>query len=220
MAHTLWNRKRIMRLATLGAIAVLGIGLLSAAIPRAASALRLQELSRATFAEGESVRLPLEYRQWVHIGTRIKVGGLNILDGTTLTTPQVLNAYVEPSAFAAYLKTGKWADGTQIVKEISAIKVGKDCDSNTYLCATPLGSGIFEERYTGIGMMVKDSTRFPSAPGNWGYFAFFRTGSTYESVAKLRPQNQCASCHVKLASDTDYVISEAHLVLQETRMQR
>jgi Cytochrome P460 len=219
MATKLCTRQRIASTAMFGATGLFLIAVWSGVVPRAASAFRTQEPSRATFAEGGSIRLPTDYRQWTHIGTRIKVGGLDILDGTKLTTPQVLNAYVEPSAFAAYMKTGKWADGTQIVKEISAIKVGQDCDSTTYLCKTPLGSGIFEEKYTGIGMMVKDSKRFPSNPGNWGYFAFFRTGSTYESTAKLRPQDQCAFCHVNLASDTDYVISKAHLALQENRMQ-
>ena len=219
MASRWWTRKRILSAATFGAAALFLLALWSESVPQAASALRMQELSRATFAQGGSIRLPTDYRRWVHIGTRIKVGGLNILDGTRLTTPQILNAYVEPNAFAAYVKTGKWADGTQIVKEISAIRVGKDCDSTTYLCKTPLGSGIFEEEYTGIGMMVKDSERFPSVPGNWGYFAFFRTGSTYEPTAKLRPQDQCAFCHVNLASDTDYVISKAHLVLRENSTQ-
>lgn len=183
--------------------------------PRSASSLGRQQISRASFAHDGSVGRPASYRQWVHIGTRIKVGGLNILDGTKLTTPQVLNAYVEPSAFAEFEKTARWPNGTQIVKEISAIKVGKDCDGATYLCTTPLGSGIFEEKYTGIGMMVKDGERYPSAPGNWGYFAFFRHGSTYDSMATLRPQEQCASCHVNLASETDYVISRAHLALQD-----
>jgi hypothetical protein len=217
MANRLWTLKRVVSVATFGAALFL-IAAWSGAVPRAASALRMQELSRATFTEGGRTRLPTDYRQWVHIGTRLKVGGLNILDGSKLTTPQILNAYVEPSAFAVFVKTGEWADGTQIVKEISAIKVGKDCDSTTYLCTTPLGSGIFEEQYTGIGMMVKDSKRFPSVPGNWGYFAFFRTGSTYESMAQLRPQDQCAFCHVNLASKTDYVISKAHLALLENRM--
>jgi hypothetical protein len=62
-------------------------------------------------------------------------------------------------------------------------------------------------------MMVKDSKRFPSAPGNWGYFAFRSNGSMYQAAATVRPQQQCASCHMKLASETDYVFSSTHIGL-------
>lgn len=67
--------------------------------------------------------------------------------------------------------------------------------------------------------MVKDRRRFPDAPGNWGYFGFLREGTAYERTAKLRPQDQCSSCHVKLASDTDYVITRAHLGLPPENIQ-
>jgi hypothetical protein len=86
-------------------------------------------VSRASFQQDGSVRRPTDYRQWVHVGTRVKVGGLNILDGKELTIPQILNAYVEPSAMAAYRKTGKWPEGTQIIKEISVIRTGAGCAS-------------------------------------------------------------------------------------------
>jgi hypothetical protein len=168
-------------------------------------------LSRATFQQDGSVRRPTEYRQWVHVGTRVKVGGLNILDGKELTTPQVLNAYVEPSAMAAYRKTGKWPEGTQIIKEISVIKTGAGCDSATNICTTPLGAGLFEDSYSGLGLMVKDSKRYSARPGNWAYFSFFRKGNVYDTAAPERGQDKCADCHAKLASDTDYVITKAHL---------
>jgi hypothetical protein len=170
-------------------------------------------VARAAFDENGSVHLPADFRQWAHVGTRYKVGGNNILDGTKVTTPEVLNAYVEPSALAYYKSTGKWPDGAQIVKELSNVQTGKNCDSATFLCTTPLGSGMFETNYIGVGMMVKDQERFSNAPGNWAYFAFFRKTSGYDPTAQNRPREQCESCHVKLASDTDYVIVKAHLGL-------
>jgi Cytochrome P460 len=168
-------------------------------------------VSRAAFEQDGRVRRPTDYRQWVHVGTRVKVGGLNILDGKPLITPQILNAYVEPSAMASFRKTGKWPDGTQIMKEISSIKTGAGCDHNTNICTTELGAGIFEDSYSGLGMMVKDSRRYPAQPGHWAYFSFFRNGNAYDAAAAERGQDKCAACHVKLASDTDYVISKAHL---------
>lgn len=187
--------------------------LMLATIGLPSQTLRPQQSSEASFEQDGSVRLPSHYRQWANVGTRYKVGGMNILDGTPVKIPQVLNTYVEPSALDYYKRTGKWPDGAQIVKELIEVKGGKNCDSTTFICSTPLGSGIFEEKYIGVGMMVKDRARFPSDAGNWAYFAFFHKASEYDRTATKRPREQCSSCHVKLASDTDYVITKAHLGL-------
>jgi hypothetical protein len=167
----------------------------------------------AAFEKDGSLHLPDSYRQWEHVGTRIKPDGRSVLDGSQITTPQVMDTYVASAAFDSFKKTGTWPDGTQIVKEISLIKTGKDCDKNTFVCSTSFGSGIFQAGYIGMGMMVKDSKRFPSEPGNWGYFAFRSNGSTYQATATLRPQQQCAFCHMRLASNTDYVFSRTHIGL-------
>ena len=167
----------------------------------------------AVFEEDGSLRLPAGYRQWEHVGTRIKPDGRSVLDGSQITTPQVMDTYIAPAAFNSFKKNGIWPDGTQIVKEISLIKTGKDCDKNTFVCSTSFGSGIFQASYIGMGMMVKDSKRFPSAPGNWGYFAFRSNGSMYQATATVRPQQQCASCHMRLSSNTDYVFSSTHIGL-------
>jgi hypothetical protein len=124
-----------------------------------------------------------------------------------------MDTYVEPSAFVQYKKTGVWPDGTQIVKEISIIKVGDGCDKVTFACSTPAGAGIFEDSFIGIGMMVKDSKRFPDVPGNWAYFRFLASGSVYAPTSAVLPENQCQSCHVKFASKEDYVFTDTHIGL-------
>ena len=167
---------------------------------------------RASFTAAGEAQLPVGYRQWVHVGTRDNAKGkVSIIDGKPTETPEVLNAYVEPSAFAAYQKAGEWPDGSQMVKEFSAVRVGPGCRPDTYLCTTEFGEGIFETGYVGLGMMVKDENRFPDAPGHWGYFEFGHHPPPYDSVSAVRPASQCSSCHVRLASDTDYVISRAHI---------
>lgn len=177
------------------------------------------EIFRAVFEQDGSARLPDGYRRWANVGSRYKASGRNILDGEPIVTPQIMNTYVEPSALDYYKKTGKWPDGAQIVKELSSVRVGGGCDSVTRICSSPIGPGIFQQAYVGVGFMVKDRRRFPDAPGNWGYFGFLREGAAYERTAKLRPQDQCSSCHVKLASDTDYVITRAHLGLSPENIQ-
>jgi hypothetical protein len=170
-------------------------------------------VTRASFTTDGSVKLPTGYRQWFHIGTRFKPVGINILDFLPTKTPEIFNAYVEPTAMAAFEATGKWPEGTQIVKEFSTVMTGANCDERTSLCTTELGSGIFETGFIGLGMMVKDRQHFPRAPGNWGFFSFGHKPPPYDSTSLLQPEAKCVACHVKLASDTDYVISKAHIGL-------
>jgi hypothetical protein len=169
---------------------------------------------RAQFNSHGEALLPEGYRQWVHVGTRDNaLGKLSILDGKPTVTPEVLDAYVEPRAFAAYQRTGKWPDGSQMVKEFAAVRTGAGCQTQTYLCTTEFGEGIFETGYTGLGMMVKDEKRFPSTPGHWAFFSFGHKPPPYDPASPVRPASQCQSCHVALASDTDFVISRAHIGL-------
>ena len=120
----------------------------------------------ASFNADGSLNLPTGYRHWVHIGTRLKPIGINILDGLPTKTPEIFNAYVEPHAFTLFRKTGRWLDGTQIVREFSAVRVGQGCDPATFLCSSPIGAGIFESDFVGLGMMVKDDKRFSDFPGH------------------------------------------------------
>lgn len=174
-------------------------------------------VQRASFTADNQAQLPVGYRQWLHVGTRDNAKGkISIIDGQPTQTPEVLNAYVEPGAFVEYMKTGKWPDGSVMVKEFSAVRVGAGCQADTYLCTTEFGEGIFETGYVGLGMMVKDAKRFPDAPGHWGFFEFGHHAPPYEPVSAVRPAGQCSNCHVRLASDTDFVISRAHIGLTRT----
>jgi hypothetical protein len=172
-------------------------------------------VARASFDQDGRAVLPVGYRQWQHIGTRYKPDGINILDGLPAPTPEVLNAYVEPGAFAEFQRTGQWPEGTQIVKEFSAVRVGSGCEPDTHVCTSDLGRGIYESHFVGLGMMIKDSVRFPSTPGHWGYFTFGHKPPPYDPVAQVAPRAKCSTCHERLASDSDYVISRAHLGLDE-----
>lgn len=168
---------------------------------------------RASFTPDGSAYLPNGFRRWEHVGTRVKTSGRSILDGSVILRPQVLDTYIEPSAFIEYKKTGTWPDGTQIVKELSIIRLGKNCDKITFACSTSAGPGIFEDSFIGVGMMVKDSRRFPDAAGNWGYFRFLANGPRYAGTSAVVPANQCQSCHVRFASKEDYVFTDTHIGL-------
>lgn len=53
-----------------------------------------EQVNRARFAADGSATRPIEWRQWVRVGTRYKPIGLNILDQKLTKTPDILNAYV------------------------------------------------------------------------------------------------------------------------------
>ncbi len=170
-------------------------------------------IARAHFNQDGSVSLPVGYRHWSHVGTSLKTSGINVLDLSPIKTPELLHAYIEPSALAIFETIAKWPDGAQIVKEYSTIRTGEGCDPQTHLCETSFGKGIYEAQYDGLALMVKDSKRFPDAPGHWGYFTFGHKSPPYDSAAHLLSMNRCEFCHQKLASDTDYVVSRSHIGL-------
>ncbi|MCA6108301.1 hypothetical protein [Bradyrhizobium cenepequi] len=72
------------------------------------------------------------------------VADINVLDRLPTKGPELLNAYVEPNAMAAFESTGRWADGTQIVNEFSALKTGAGCDPGTVYCKGGFGERVFE----------------------------------------------------------------------------
>ena len=202
---------RAMAIASISLIALLAFWNAghSSALPPAPA----PSTAKASFAADGNLHLPGGFRRWEHVGSRVKTSGKSVLDGAVILRPQVMDTYIEPSAFVRYKKTGVWPDGTQIVKEISIIKVGDDCDKVTFACSTPAGAGIFQDSFIGIGMMVKDRKRFPDAPGNWAYFRFLANGPAYATTSVVLPENQCQSCHVKFASKEDYVFTDTHIGL-------
>jgi hypothetical protein len=196
-----------------GAAMLVGALVFGAYCSEPAAGAKTTPVAHASFNADGSVKLPVGYRQWTHVGTRLKPDGISIFDGLPLQAPELLNAYVEPGAMAVFERTGQWPDGTEIVKEASAIETGPGCDPVTRICSKDIGTGLFEANFMGIGLMVKDHLRFPYAPGHWGYFSFGHHPPPYEPTSEPRPQAQCEACHVALAADTDFVILRAHLGL-------
>jgi hypothetical protein len=208
------NRNGVVRLALLGAIYLVFLqttGVLQTEV--VAGPPHASQVARASFDHDDNVTLPDSFRRWEHVGTRVKTSGTSILDGSPILRAQVLDTYVEPSAFTQYRVRGVWPDGTQIVKELSLVKTGEGCDAKSFACATPAGPGIFEDSYLGVGMMVKDSKRFPHSPGNWGYFRFLANGAGYTTKSPLQASSACENCHDRLASKEDFVFTDTHIGL-------
>jgi cytochrome P460 len=139
------------------------------------------------------------YRKWVYVGTPLTPNELN---GGEAPFPDFHAVYIDPESYAEYEKTGKFRDGTVMVKELVAVGA-KEASS---------GKGYFMGDFIGLETAVKDSKRFKDEPGNWGYFSF---GHKYPLKKEAAPQATaaCNSCHEGNAKQ-DYVFTQYYPVLR------
>ncbi len=139
------------------------------------------------------------WRQWVFIGAPLTPNELN--DGHA-SFPEFHNVYIEPVAYAHFVNTGQFPNGTMIAKEL--LSVG-DTEAVS-------GSGYFQGDFQGLEFTVKDTERFPDEPGGWTYYSFGHE-LPYADVAKAFPTDACAACH-EAAADYDMVFIQYYPILK------
>jgi hypothetical protein len=108
--------------------------------------------------KGELIR-PTGYREWVFVGTPLTPNDMN--DGKA-PFPEFHAVYIDPDSWTHWKKTGKFREGTILMKEL--ISVGSK--------AAVSGKGYFMGEFLGLEATIKSSERFPDEPGNWAYFSF------------------------------------------------
>lgn len=158
-----------------------------------------------------AVKRPANWRDWVFVGSPITPNGLN---GGAAPFPEYHNVYVEPSAFEHYEKTGKWADGTQIAKELVLVRRNNNADNGS--TAEVSGVGYQQGEFAGLELAVKDSKRFGDQPGSWAYFSFGHKPEPYEATAEAFPTEACNACHAASADD-DFVFTQFYPVLRAVK---
>ena len=167
----------------------------------------------ATFSADGQVTIPVDWRQWVFIGAPLTPNALN---NGKAPFPEFHNVYIEPSAYAHWKKTGKFADGTQIAKELVFIRQkDKDDMNKDGSTAEVSGIGYFQGEFTGLELTVKDTKRFPNEPGGWSYYSFGHKLS-YAKTAKAFPTKACNACHEAAAAD-DFVFTQFYPVLRAAK---
>jgi hypothetical protein len=126
----------------------------------------------------------------------------NELNGGEAPFPDFHAVYIDPESYAEYEKTGKFRDGTVMVKELVAVGA-KEASS---------GKGYFMGDFIGLETAIKDSKRFKDEPGNWGYFSF---GHHYplKTEAVAQSTAACNSCHEGNAKE-DFVFTQYYPVLR------
>lgn len=145
-------------------------------------------------AQNELVQ-PKNFRDWVFIGAPLTPHGLN---NGKANFPEFHNVYTQAAAVRAYRATGKWPEGTMMVKELQLVDGPAENPDGSRLEAS--GRGYFPGNVAGLDVAVKDSKRFANTKG-WGYFNFNHTPPPYLPAAAERPVSECAGCHIKNAHE-------------------
>jgi hypothetical protein len=157
------------------------------------------DVAGISFTADGKLKQPVGYRSWVYVGTPVTPNDMN--DGEA-PFPEFHSVYIDPASFAEYEKTGKFRDGTVMVKELIGVGV-KEATS---------GKGYFMGDFTGLEVSIKDSSRFKDEPGHWAYFSFGHKYPLKKEVAK-NTVAACNQCHQGNAAN-DYVFTQYYPVLR------
>ena len=153
-----------------------------------------------TINDGQLER-PTGFREWVYVGTPVTPNDMN--DGKA-PFPEFHNVYIDPESWKHWKDTGKFREGTILIKEL--ISVGSK--------VAPSGNGYFMGEFIGLEATIKSKRDFPNEPGNWAYFSF--STADHKSLAKTSksmPSAACNSCHAASAGD-DFVFTQFYPVLR------
>lgn len=146
------------------------------------------DIGAAVYNSDDELLLPEGFREWVFIGAPLTPHGLN---GGNAGFPEYHHVYVNPDAYAVYVRTGRFPEGTVIAKELVLLQKGDFADGSK---KAPSGRGYFAGDFHGMDVMVKDSARYASSNG-WGFFNFGHQAPPYASAAKAQAAKNCAACH-------------------------
>ena len=147
---------------------------------------------------------PEGYREWVYVGAPVTPNDMN---NGKAPFPEFHSVYIDPASYKHWKKTGKFREGTILVKEL--VSVGSK--------AAPSGNGYFMGEFIGLEATIKSSKHFPKEPGNWAYFSFTtKDHKTLKQTATAFPTEACAACHKASAAD-DMVFTQYYPVLRAAK---
>jgi Cytochrome P460 len=166
----LGGRHTVVKFGALAAAAIAVVALLrTEGVPAAPAASDAPQYS----AHGRLV-LPRDYREWIYLSS-----GLGMeYSAEGKPGSEFTNIFVKPSAYRAFLSTGRWPDRTVFVLESR--------DSATR--GSINRGGHYQSGLRSLAASVKDVKRFPN---KWAYFSFDKGA---RPAAANRPAS-CFQCH-------------------------
>lgn len=164
------RRHYLAALVALAAVAIAAVALLRAAavpaVPRPSDAPQ--------YSAGGKLLLPQDYREWIYLSS-----GLGMeYSAEGKPGSEFTNVFVKPSAYRAFLQTGRWPDRTVFVLE----------SRNSATRGSINRGGHYQEGLRSLSASVKDAKHFPA---KWAYFSFNQGAQQ----ASANPPPHCFQCH-------------------------
>jgi hypothetical protein len=165
--------------------------------PARQPAARPQEMGPQYNDKGELKR-PSGFESWVFVGSNL---GLEYSDDVTKPRPaekdapkkvkagNFHNVYINPEAYAEYVKSGKFPEKTVLVLDIFKAEERE--------ARNIVSEGLFPGPPAGLAVAVKNSARPDGSKTDWAYYDFGLDGT----FAKAFPDKACYDCHIEHADD-------------------
>ena len=186
------SRKTLATLRVAAALAGIGALSMRSSEPAAAPHMAVPQYT----SDGALLR-PKDIHTWVLAGASI---GLGYSGGGTGGGPgEFHNVQMQPEAYEAYVKTGKFPERTML--SITRYTPEQKISINKH--------GYFEGALAGMEVALKDHERFKEG---WAYFDFSGMNGLHES-ARAFPKEMCYSCHVEHGAD-DNVFTQFYPILR------
>jgi len=128
---------------------------------------------RPQYSSDNQLLRPTDYRDWIFLSS-----GLGMSYSTQPGHEMFTNVFVPQWAYREFLKSGKWPEKTMFVVE----------DRGSTSKGSINKAGHYQTDLMGVGVEVKDATRFPD---KWAYFSFDEDTKS----ASANPKEACWSCH-------------------------
>jgi hypothetical protein len=142
---------------------------------------------------GDSLIRPDGFERWVLAGASMGLGYSQPsgADAAGATGGMFHNVYIEPTAYAHYVRTGKFREGTMMA--MTLYEPGQKVH--------PSKQGFFEGKFLAVEFSLKDGAKYP---GGWAYFNFGKGARGSRAVAN--PRQGCQSCHAQDAADDNVFV--------------
>ena len=166
----IYPRHPAAKLVAIAAAAIAAVALLRTGEAPAASA----PTDAPQYAADGRLVLPRDYRGWIYLSS-----GLGMeYNAEGKPGSEFTNVFVKPSAYRAFLKTGRWPDRTVFVLEERASATRGSINR----------SGHYQTGLRSLAASVKDVKRFRE---KWAYFSFGKDARQ----ARANPPAACFQCH-------------------------
>ena len=181
-----------IRLSGLGAVAMLGLAALS--FGARAEPATSPGATAPRYDANNELLLPNGFESWVFVGSNLGLAYTTDPRRGAGEAPRFHNVYINPEAYAHFLRTGEFPEPTILVMEqfVSADKEPRGV----------LSAGSYNGQMVGVEVAVKNSARPDKVKTPWAYYDFTDRLDPKKALGRAPafPDEACETCHRQHAS--------------------